>query len=263
MSAAQTARAGLVIAHPGHELRILKWVQRNRPLVHVLTDGSGPDRPPRTGSTAALLERCEARLAGVFGAWSDREFYAMMLAGDPAPFEALAERLAEDWRREGVTVVAADKLEGFSTSHDVCRLVVDAAVAYSRKRWGREVASYEFALEDLRRPVPVEGEIAIDLDDEAFAAKRQAAVDEYPEIASEVDRLVAAYGEAPFRVEILQPVNGRSPLLSEGAAKPFYEKYGEKQIAAGHYHDLITRRDHIRPLADALEAWAARASPGS
>ena len=33
--------AALVIAHPGHELRIHHWLERARPVTFVLTDGSG------------------------------------------------------------------------------------------------------------------------------------------------------------------------------------------------------------------------------
>ena len=33
-------RTALFVAHPGHELRIYGWLERARPQVHVLTDGS-------------------------------------------------------------------------------------------------------------------------------------------------------------------------------------------------------------------------------
>ena len=44
----------LVVAHPGHELRVYGWMMQARPVVHVLTDGSGADGESRIGSTTAL-----------------------------------------------------------------------------------------------------------------------------------------------------------------------------------------------------------------
>ena len=33
---------------------------------------------------------------------------------------------------------------------------------------------------------------------------------------------------------------------------PYYERYGEQQVAAGHYDRVIRYRAHIQPLVDAL-----------
>jgi hypothetical protein len=33
---------------------------------------------------------------------------------------------------------------------------------------------------------------------------------------------------------------------------PFYERYGEQQVAAGLYTYVIRHREHLKPLADAL-----------
>ena len=50
---------------------------------------------------------------------------------------------------------------------------------------------------------------------------------------------------------------GRGGLEWDGDGKPFYEEYGAKQVAAGHYAEVITFEHHLRPLAQALHAWAA------
>jgi hypothetical protein len=44
-----------MIAHPGHELRVHHWIERTRPLVFVLTDGSGHTGVSRLASTTAVL----------------------------------------------------------------------------------------------------------------------------------------------------------------------------------------------------------------
>ncbi|MGH8058848.1 MAG: hypothetical protein ACREOH_16680, partial [Candidatus Entotheonellia bacterium] len=37
---------------------------------------------------------------------------------------------------------------------------------------------------------------------------------------------------------------------------PFYEHYGQKQVAAGHYHRVLRYDEHIAPLAEALWRYA-------
>ncbi|HEX8245140.1 MAG TPA: hypothetical protein VF541_16635, partial [Longimicrobium sp.] len=59
-SAPATLPAGtpaLVVAHPGHELRVYGWMERARPLVFVLTDGSGSGSEGRLESTTGVLAR--------------------------------------------------------------------------------------------------------------------------------------------------------------------------------------------------------------
>jgi len=50
----------LIIAHPGHELRVHHWLEKTRPLVFVLTDGSGRTAQSRLHSTTRILERAGA-----------------------------------------------------------------------------------------------------------------------------------------------------------------------------------------------------------
>ena len=83
-------RAALVIAHPGHELRIHHWLERAKPRVFVLTDGSGHTNRSRLGQTAALLDAAGALRGSMFGRFTDREIYRAILASDVDAFIALA-----------------------------------------------------------------------------------------------------------------------------------------------------------------------------
>src|SRR5688572_24311071 len=85
----------LIVAHPGHELRILGWMQLAQPLICVLTDGSGSQGEGRLSSTGGVLERTGARPGAVFGRMADKEVYAALLAAEHAPFLRLADDLAE------------------------------------------------------------------------------------------------------------------------------------------------------------------------
>lgn len=55
-----------------------------------------------------------------------------------------------------------------------------------------------------------------------------------------------------FRTECLRPVR-RQITKSSGPSEPlFYEIYGEKMVAAGHYRNTIRYAEHLQPLEEAV-----------
>lgn len=245
----------LFLGHPGHELRVFGLMVRNKALVNVITDGSGANRASRFDSTRALVEGGGGRLGFLPGSFSDRAFYELALSGDPEPFIDLARKLAAELAAENVGTVAGDMLEGFNVTHDLCRMIINAAVEKLRAR-GRVVLNLEFPLEAILREGESENCLVVRLDDETFARKRHAALVAYPELAGEVDRLISKFGEDAFRVEILHSASVPAGLTWDLPDPPFYETYGRRQVASGHYQRLITYRDHIQPLALAIWNWA-------
>src|ERR1700733_3970637 len=95
----------VLIAHPGHELRIHHFLELTRPVVHVLTDGSGSQNLSRLSSTIAVLENTGARLGGFFGRYTDREGYDLILKGNLGTFVELAEELAESMRQNKTDLI--------------------------------------------------------------------------------------------------------------------------------------------------------------
>lgn len=254
-------RAALCIGHPGHELRVIEWIHQCQPRVYILTDGSGSDRPSRSATSARLLDSLGARQGCVFGAYTDREFFNLVLAGDPAPLIEIARRLADDWHRQKIDLVAGDMLEGFNVAHDFCRMFINAAVERCAKLHQWKIANYEFALESLGAPRMEDSDIVIELDDVSFQRKRHLCYTAYPELATEITRMIARVGESPFRVESLQTARVPAGLNWESEQPPFYETYGANQVAVGHYQQLITYKMHVQPLALALWDWAVSGRP--
>src|SRR4051794_38761712 len=107
-----TTRAALVVGHPGHELRVFHWLELHRPLVFVLTDGSGGRGEARIESTTALLRSVGARAGSIYGRASDRRVYEAVLGGETGFFTGLAEELAEALAKEGIELVVGDAVEG-------------------------------------------------------------------------------------------------------------------------------------------------------
>lgn len=242
----------LIISHPGHELRVHGWLERERPEVLVLTDGSGHGGASRLASTAALLERAGARPGPVFGRFSDRELYRVLLERDLAELELVVRELAAALAAREVTQVACDAIEGYNPSHDLCRVLTDAAAAIAGRRTGRTIRVFDFLLEappDSGAAFP--SSIRLELFDGALARKLEAARS-YPEMAFEVERNLEQHGPAAFAVECLRPVDPDVDLEALFPDQPFYEIYGERQVAAGHYRSVLRFREHFLPIAHAL-----------
>lgn len=250
----------LVIAHPGHELRVHGWLERERPEVLVLTDGSGNGETSRLASTAAVLERAGARPGPVFGRFSDREIYRVLLERDTAELALVVHEVAAALAARNVTQVACDAIEGYNPSHDICRVVTDAAAAIAGRRTGRAIAVYDFLLE--APPGQCSGHcsasLRLELRDAALARKLEAARS-YREMAFEVERNLERHGAAAFAVECLHPAHPDLDLEALFPEPPFYEVYGEKQVAAGHYRSVLRFREHFLPIARALRELGSTA----
>jgi len=252
-------RAALVVAHPGHELRVHRWLERTRPVVFVLTDGSGNHGVSRLTSTTALLGNAGATAGSIYGRLSDRELYRAILGGDLGLFTALADELA--CGLADVDLVAGDAVEGYNPGHDVCRLLLNAAVLRLEAE-GRRIANFDFPLVGAPDDCPAEsfsGALRLELDEESFQRKLEAART-YPELAGEVEAALAAHGSDRFRVECLRPVRyglDIAPLVSQ---PPFYETHGEKRVALGLYGQVIRFQEHLAPLAAGLERHIAQES---
>ena len=232
---------------------------RARPIVHVLTDGSGSDGEPRIASTTALLERVGATPGSIYGRLSDREIYAAILTGDHARFIALAEELATVLARDGAELVAGDAVEGFNPSHDVCRYVINAAVRLAAEARNRPIRSYAFPLENAPDAGSATGHgkpVRIELDDRMLDQKLHAAA-AYAELRSEVERTLARFGKEAFRTEWLWPIDLADPYGWDPARIPFYESYGAERVASGTYEHVVTFSEHVKPLADVLASHRA------
>jgi hypothetical protein len=250
-------RPVVLVAHPGHELRIHGWLEAARPAVHVLTDGSGNTGCGRLDTTRRALERLGARSGVIFGRLTDAALYADLLNRRFGPLLELAEELADGLAAADADAIVSDAAEGYNPAHDACWLVARAAVR--RLTWrGRTVRHLDFPLvgppDDClawHRPRAVWHR----LDPDALARKLAAARD-YPELAAEVAAALARFGPEAFAVECLRPVDPAAAVPA--TPEPFYERHGARRVAAGHYREVIRFHDHVAPLAAALRAGGGR-----
>lgn len=225
-----------------------------RRCVFVLTDGSGHSGRSRIARTTALLDRAGAERGCIYGRFTDREIYSAILGKNYRLFIDLAEELARALVRGGFGYVVGDAAEGYNPAHDVCRGVIDAAVELARTELGASLLSYDFLLAGEVEKLPAEmreSMISVELNDDQLSQKLEAA-HSYDELGADVNEILRLGGVESIRTEWLRPA-ARMPL-DEGlnAEPPFYERYGEKQVAAGHYQTVLRYREHFLPLASEL-----------
>jgi hypothetical protein len=238
----------------------LRWATLNRPLVLILTDGSGSENTSRLEASRGLVIQAGARIGPIFGRFTDREFYKLIVRRDVAAMLALAEEIALILEDADAEVVASDMAEGFNPGHDLCQLLVKAAVVKLRHSRAQPVEHYEFTLENLSPAGPgKQRAIAVTLTDEEMADKHRRVLKGYPQISAEVERMIAAFGIAAVANEDLYKAEPEVETEWLGAEPPFYERYGATQVEAGRYAEMITYASHIRPLALALRQWSASA----
>ena len=245
-------RAALVIAHPGHELRVHGWFSTARPVTHVLTDGSGTSGVSRVSSTERILRDAGAERGKAFARLTDAEAYRLILDGNSQVFGEMAEALAEEFEADEIACVVGDESEGYNPVHDVCRLVINAAVDIVR-RSGRTLENWSFPLA-TRPDVARQGEYRMILTERDFQTKLKTA-SQYKELAPEVAVAAREYGLEVFRHEVFAPVLVSVP--ENPSSRPFYEVHGERRVMEGRYREVIRYRDHIAPIAAELQKYSA------
>lgn len=246
--------AVLVVAHPGHELRVHGWLEAARPEVWVLTNGAGHGERGRLDSTAAVLARSGAAVGPVFGLFTDQQAYSLLLDGAVSPIVAVTERLVARLAAEPGVYAVGDSMEGFNPIHDLCRVIIDTATDLVGAQNGGGIDSFDFPLEanpDANGPSAA-ADVRLLLDHAAVERKLRAAR-EYPELAAEVERALAAHGEAAFAIERLRLAADRRPIAERVGEPPLYERYGEQRVGVGRYAVVLRLVGHFLPFAAALE----------
>ena len=171
-------------------------------------------------------------------------------------FVALVHELAEVLVSAGIDEVAGDAVEGFNPSHDVCRFVIDGAVALASRRTRRPIDNRDFVLEARPDACPEASRAAatwLRLDDAALDRKIDAAL-QYPELRPEVDGALERFGRGAFAVECLRPVTAALAADAVDDELPSYERYGEQRVREGRYAQIIRYRQHVLPVRAAIEA---------
>jgi len=229
-----SSQALLFVAHPSHELLIHGWLDRAKPRVCALTDGSGHAEHPRIGASADLLRDLGATPGRIFGRFTDREMYSVILNGEAELIDGLVNELAGEIVSNGVALVVADAMEGFNPVHDLCRMIAGAACSRAGS-----IPYFEYPIHDGPHAFDALSDATItDLDDAAFRAKIERARAFAP-ILADIDEMLSRFGEAPFRREAFRRITDWTVSPWGEGEHPLYEKIGAERVALHRYHQVI------------------------
>ena len=245
----------LVIAHPGHELRLYGWMRKTRPLVAILTDGSGSTGISRIDLSRELCADAGADVV-IEGRIAEPEFYAAVMRRDATPFIAFAEELAQLMGTHRIDTLVCDAVEGYHPAHDLCLPLTRTAIALRRPS-AQDVRHLEYRVighpgrDDARGT-----ELAAELDDAQWRDKldrsRGYAAASGTVLAQEVEYMFDTFGEEAFRHEVLRPAGSEHPKLYDGLR--YFEMRGEQQVRAGRYSTVLRYAEHLQPIEAALHA---------
>lgn len=270
-------RCAVLIAHPGHELVIHRFIEQTRPIVAILTDGSGATGASRLESTTRLLDPLGASPADLYARYTDRACYAALLKRDSDFFIQIAEKLADELVRQRIDLIVGDAAEGWNPVHDIWRSVVNAASVLAKKRAQKPILNFDFRLFAPHRSNEATAEsILVELDQPCYERKLHAAK-AYAELHAEVrvalrgttadlirsrelstalDARLEGLDAEAYRVELLQRVrHHETPTIAEPRV---YELYGEMLVAKGRYDVAIRHDTHLAPIEASLRKHTVR-----
>jgi hypothetical protein len=247
IASALPLRAALVVGHPGHELRLFHWLERARPVVCVLTDGSGSGHS-RVRSSFELIDASGSTAGPVMGACTDAGMYQAIMQRDVASVAAMTESIAGALIEQDVQYVVADAFEFYSPTHDLCSIIATLAAARAQAATGNVVARYDYAVTTAASGAG----IVLDLE-AADVQRKLAAAHRFENLTNDVNDLLATVGRQELAREILRPVSA-SIELPVPIRKPSYETHGEKRVASGRYRTVLRYDEHFVPFVHELAA---------
>lgn len=238
-------RPVLLVAHPGHELQLFGWLEACRPLVCILSDGSGSAAAPRIEYSRRLVEGAGGSPGPVFGWMSDQAWYRAILAGDAAPFLQAAELVAQA-AGPGARVVA-DPVEGYNPLHDLCSAVAD------------RVATLVHGTRDSYPLIQAPPGVRLERLPPDVQRRKAEAVAAYAPLAEEAARMMRVHPDALASEGL---ADASHPWPADPGTAPEYERIGAERSSAGVYADVITYARHVRPLALRVRGSSPEAGPG-
>lgn len=238
----------LFLAHPGHELLLYDWLQRTKPHVTALTDGSGGSGHARTEASRSILLRQGAKIVEPFGAYPDWVVYRAILDGDIQFFLEIADRLFAAVVEHSIDTLISDQVEHYNPVHDL-GCVLATVVARQLRLIGYSVQRLVCPIEEDRQDSAAYLHVLSPWD---LEAKTQAVMNARG-LENDVERLLKQRPTL-LEKEALYELAPWDTILPAPTSQPLYELYGRRQLQLRGGGRLITYRDHVRPLAELLES---------
>lgn len=228
----------LVLAHPGHELRIHHWLEVNKPRVYLLTDGSGGKEQSRTHYSAKVVEQTGSTQGSVFGSIADKVWYTALAEHNFGFIRSVLEDIEADLPDGEEYQIVADAVDGYNPVHDLASAM---GVALQRRLKAKgKIASLYFSA-----AVPgASGKSVFGLDlDDAAEERKLKALGDYTPLAEEARRILEQDKTAINREYMID----QDTDWSDGTI-PHWEEIGRERVRAGTYSSCLTYKEHFQPI---------------
>jgi hypothetical protein len=238
----------LILAHPGHELFLHRYMEVHRPRVYILTDGSGSSGPARTEYSRVCVESTGASCGALFGQTSDKSWYEIILRGAHQHMLEVVQTILAD--AQDCDTVITDPVEGYNPMHDLSAAIA-GFVSERLRANSRPQQLLTYALMNELGPAARmvrRLELA-----EADVARKREAIARYAPLRGELAALESRRTK-PIESESLFTAPGIAEWEAACPAILEFEVTGEQRVSRGIYAEAITLKNHLAPIVARLTA---------
>ncbi|MER8749912.1 hypothetical protein NKH57_11620 [Mesorhizobium sp. M1050] len=232
----------LILAHPGHELRIHHWLELKKPRIYLLTDGSGGRHSARTQYSRDVVEAVGATAGAVFGDIPDAAWYKALLARDCGVFADVLARINLDVSDMKDVQIVSDAVDGYNPMHDLAYAFGNALNRLLQStRPGRKQLCTA-AVPNVPGVIEVETQL-----DSAARTRKMAAVKAYTPLADEARQILDRDPQCFDREFLIsQHFDWDAPWTPE------WERIGKERVVNKVYDRCITYKENVQPVAQRL-----------
>jgi hypothetical protein len=238
----------LILAHPGHELRIHHWLELAKPRVYLLTDGSGGRQTARTEYSRQVVGAAGATPGSVFGDIPDAVWYEALLAGNTDFFVDVLTNISVDLAGAQNVQIVSDAVDGYNPIHDLAFAFGGALNTLLKETNEGRKQLCSAAIPNV--PGVVELEILLD---PAARARKKEAVEGYAPLADDARRILDSDPECFDRECLIsQHFDWDTPRTPE------WERIGQERVANKIYDRCITYKENVLPVVHHLASQSSR-----
>lgn len=251
----------MVLAHGNHELFAAGLIQQFQPDILYISRGRHPEDERTEQQARSVLKALEFGSKVTFLPVRETDIYGRLLARDAEWFATLRDHVAAWLYQVGADAVITDAFEWYNSIHDLCSLLVDAALETSPLLSAQTVQRYD---------LPLAFQTIVQYDESKFvgtgipphcytlgAEEMRTKWDIIQKVIVDdqnVRDVVSTWTAKRYEQEIYQSVPS---IRDYGVAPPrnqwvTYDDHGKANVARGRYPQAITFQEHYAPIAEAL-----------
>ncbi len=251
----------MVLAHGDHELFAAGLIQHFQPNILYISRGRHPEDEQTEQQAREVLRGLELGSQVTFLPVRETDIYGRLLSRDIEWFATLRDHVAAWLCQTKADVIIADKFEWYNSIHDLCPLLVDAALETCPLLSARNVRRFDLPLAFQTLDSGGEESVVDSGDSQhTYMLTPEESRRKWDAIQSVVghDENVRLVTTAWSGERYLQEICEAVPATRDYRVAPprdrwkTYDDHGTENVARGRYREAITFHEHYVPIAEAL-----------